>query len=73
MLVVLRAGHGEEFGIVGEGFLERADRVDDVAERRARAAERLSSFLVGPDRGILELALYLFETLALDVEVKDTP
>ena len=28
---------------------------------------------VGPDRGILELALYLLEPLALDVEVKDTP
>jgi hypothetical protein len=39
----------------------------------ALATQFLGALRVIPDGGAFELASYFFESLALDVEVKDTP
>jgi hypothetical protein len=73
MLVVLGAREREQLGVVPEALLDRADRIYDVAQRGALAAESLGALRIGPDGGILELALDFLEALALGVKVKDTP
>jgi hypothetical protein len=55
-----------------ERLLDSAQRADDGLELGALAAQGLRPLLLGPDRRILELAVDLFEALALDVIVKDT-
>ena len=58
------------------GFVERlldaVQRRDDGLELGALAAQVLRALGVGPDGGILELAVDFLEPLALDVIVKDT-
>jgi hypothetical protein len=73
LLVILSTGELEELGVVRQCALERADCFDDIAERGALAPECLRALGRRPDRGVLELAIDLFEPFALDVEVKDTP
>ena len=58
------------------GFVERlldaVQRRDDGLELGALAAQVLRALGVGPDGGVLELAVDFLEPLALRVIVKDT-
>jgi hypothetical protein len=57
---------------LAERLVDAAQRADDALELRALAAEVLRALGVRPDIRIFELAVDLFETLALRVEVKGT-
>src|SRR5690606_30916468 len=71
-VVVLRRGHLEQLGGVGEARLDRRDALDDRLERLLLAAERLRVLRVVPDVGGFELALDYLETRLLRVVVKGT-
>ena len=55
-----------------ERLLDAVQRRDDGFELGALAAQILRALRIGPDGGILELAVDFLEALALDVIVKDT-
>jgi hypothetical protein len=61
----------EPRGLV-ERLLDAFQRRDDGFELGALLAQILRALLVGPNGGILELAVDFFEPLALGVIVKDT-
>jgi hypothetical protein len=71
-LVLLFDGELVELACLVERLLDAVQRRDDGFELGALAAEALRALGSGPDGGILELAVDLFEPLALDVIVKDT-
>jgi hypothetical protein len=55
-----------------ERLLDAAQRRDDAFELGALAAQALRALRVGPNGGILELAVDFLEPLSLGVIVKDT-
>jgi hypothetical protein len=61
-----------ELGRLAKRLVDPVQRADYALELRALAAEILGALGVGPDVRIFELAVDLFETLALRVEVKGT-
>jgi hypothetical protein len=70
--VLLLACELVELGRLAERLLDLAQRADYALELGALAAEILGALGVGPNVRIFELAVDLFETLALRVEVKGT-
>jgi hypothetical protein len=58
---------------LAESIVELDDGIYDSLQARSILAEALRLFRIALDIGVLELALHLLETLALDVDVKDTP
>jgi len=71
--VVLGLGELEQLGGVGDRMRCAIEFADVGAETRALLAEQLGTLLVGPDRGILEFAVYFFEPFDLLVVLKETP
>jgi hypothetical protein len=55
-----------------QGLRNAVQRGDDGLELGALAAQILGALGIRPDAGVLELAVDLFEALALRVIVKDT-
>jgi hypothetical protein len=70
--VVFLARERVQLRSLAERLVDLAQRADDGLELGAFPAQRLRALGVGPYVGILELAVDLFETLALRVEVKGT-
>jgi hypothetical protein len=63
----------EEFRGLGDPDVQAIERTDDRLELGALAAEFLGTLRLAPDRGILEFAQDLRQSLALALVVKDTP
>jgi len=57
---------------LAERLVDAAQRADDGFELGALAPQALRALGIAPDVRILELAVDLFETLALRLEVKGT-
>jgi hypothetical protein len=72
-LVVFRFREFEQFGGVRDRICGAVEFADVGGESRALLAEQLRAFLVGPDRGVFEFAIYFFEPLDLPVVLKETP
>jgi hypothetical protein len=64
--------HVKEFGGVAQGALEAIQAADHLLEFGALLAEFLRAVRIAPNAGLLELALYLLQTLLLVVVIKDT-
>jgi hypothetical protein len=71
--VVFAFGELEELGRVGDGFGRAVELLQLSGEPGAFAAELSRLVRVLPDRGVLELAGYLFEAFLLGVVLKETP
>jgi len=71
--VVLAFGQLEQLGGVGDGFGGAVDGVELGRQPRAFAAELLGLVGRGPDGGVFELAVDLFEAFLLAVVFKETP
>jgi hypothetical protein len=63
----------EQLAGIVETAGEFVERDDDLFELRALLSQRLRSFRVVPDIGLLEFALDLYEAFGLALVVKDTP
>lgn len=63
----------EELARIVETASEFVERDDDLFELRALLPQRLRSFRLVPDIGLLEFALDLYEAFGLAFVVKDTP
>ena len=72
LVVLLFARELVELAGFVERLLDAVQRRDDGLELGALAAQILRALGIGPDGGILELAVDFLEALALDVIVKDT-
>jgi hypothetical protein len=61
--------------IVGfdESVVELDDGIYNALQPGAILTQALGLFGIVPDLGVFELTLHLFETLALGIDVKDTP
>jgi len=72
-LVLLRLDELEQLDAVGEALADALQLADRGLEPGPLAPQFLRSTGRVPDPGILELAVYFFESLALAVVLKDTP
>jgi hypothetical protein len=72
-LVVFRLGELEQLGGIRDGVRSVIELRDVGAEPRPLLAELLRALLVRPDSRVLELAVYFFEPLDLDIVLKETP
>jgi hypothetical protein len=68
----LRGGHLQKLAGIGETARQVIEAVNDLFELGALFAEFLRAFGVVPDPGLLELASYFLQALALIVVIKDT-
>jgi hypothetical protein len=71
--IVLLRGQIQEFVCLAEAVVELDDGVYDALQPGPLLTESLRLFGIVPGIWTLELALDLFEPLALSIEVKDTP
>jgi len=72
-LVVLGLDEVEQLGDVGQATRDAVERADRRIESRAFAAQFLGALGRVPDLRVLQLAVDLFEALALGGVLKDTP
>jgi len=72
-LVVLALGQIEELSGIGDAFGGPINFSDVRGQPRPLPSELLSTFLVRPDGGVLQLAPYLLEAFFLGVVLKETP
>jgi len=71
--VVFFDGHVEQLAGVGQAGGQFVQRLDDLRQRRALAAQLLGVFGLVPDGRIFKLAIDFDQTLMLLIVVKDTP
>jgi hypothetical protein len=72
-LIAFRLGELQQLARVADSLGGAVELADVGAQARALAAELLGARRVRPDAGVLQLAAYLFEALALAVVLKETP
>jgi hypothetical protein len=70
--ICLCLGQIQQFRRVAQGPHEAIETADDLLELGAFFSQFLGTLRIAPNAGLLELALYFLQPLALVVVIKDT-